>query len=156
MIELTDIHKTYRMGDVNVHALRGVSLTIEPGECIAIMGPSGSGKSTLLHVLGLLDVPDRGSYRLAGCEVAQLDDDSLAALRGQVIGFVFQQFNLLPRTTALENVALPLLYGANGTTPAHAQQLLQEVGLGERLGHRSNQLSGGQQQKVAIARALVN
>ncbi|MBI3996970.1 MAG: ABC transporter permease [Candidatus Omnitrophica bacterium] len=156
MIELTDVHKTYRMGDVNVHALRGVSLTIEPGECVAIMGPSGSGKSTLLHVLGLLDVPDRGSYRLAGREVAQLDEDSLAALRGQVIGFVFQQFNLLPRTTALENVALPLLYGANGTTPARAQQLLQEVGLGERLSHRSNQLSGGQQQRVAIARALVN
>ncbi len=156
MIELSGIHKTYRMGDVDVRALRGVSLTIEPGEFVAIMGPSGSGKSTLMHVLGLLDVPDAGSYRIHGQEVGRLSDDELAALRSRAIGFVFQQFNLLSRTTALENVALPLLYAANGTSTDDARALLQEVGLGQRISHKPNQLSGGQQQRVAIARALIN
>ena len=156
MIELSGVEKTYRMGDVDVCALRGVSLAIEPGEFAAIMGPSGSGKSTLMHVLGLLDAPDAGSYRLAGLEVSRLSDDELASLRSRTIGFVFQQFNLLARTTALENVALPLLYAPNGTTPDHALALLKDVGLGERLDHRPSQLSGGQQQRVAIARALIN
>ncbi len=156
MIELSGVHKTYRMGEVDVHALRGVSLTIQPGEFVAIMGPSGSGKSTLMHLLGLLDVPDSGSYRLAGREVARLNEDELSALRSQVIGFVFQQFNLLPRTTAMENVALPLLYSAHDGNDARARELLREVGLGDRLSHRPNQLSGGQQQRVAVARALIN
>ncbi len=156
MIELSGVHKTYRMGDVDVHALDGVSFTIEPGEFVAIMGPSGSGKSTLMHVLGLLDVPDAGSYRMNGQQVEQLSDDELAALRSRAIGFVFQQFNLLPRTTAVENVALPVLYSANGKSTTKARELLQEVGLGERLSHKPNQLSGGQQQRVAIARALIN
>jgi len=156
VIELSGVEKTYRMGDVDVCALRGVSLAIEPGEFAAIMGPSGSGKSTLMHVLGLLDAPDAGSYRLAGLEVSRLSDDELASLRSRTIGFVFQQFNLLARTTALENVALPLLYAPNGTTPDHALALLKDVGLGERLDHRPSQLSGGQQQRVAIARALIN
>ncbi|PIQ83410.1 MAG: MacB family efflux pump subunit [Candidatus Omnitrophica bacterium CG11_big_fil_rev_8_21_14_0_20_63_9] len=156
MIELSGVHKTYQMGDIEVRALRGVSLTIEPGEFVAIMGPSGSGKSTLMHVLGLLDVPDGGSYRLAGREISRLSEDELAAVRSRTIGFVFQQFNLLPRTTAIENVAMPLLYSSNGSTPATADTLLRDVGLGERMTHRPNQLSGGQQQRVAIARALIN
>jgi len=156
MIELSNVHKTYRMGEVDVRALREVSLRINRGEFVAIMGPSGSGKSTLMHLLGLLDVPDAGSYRLTGREVAGLNDDELAAVRSRVVGFVFQQFNLLPRTTAMENVALPLLYSANGAGDDAARELLREVGLGDRLSHRPNQLSGGQQQRVAIARALVN
>ena len=125
MIHLSDTHKTYRMGEIDVHALRGVSLAIAPGEFVAIMGPSGSGKSTLMHLLGLLDVPDRGSYRLAGREVAKLSDDELAAVRSRVIGFVFQQFNLLARTTAMENVALPSLYSANGASADTARELLR-------------------------------
>ncbi|HLB03238.1 MAG TPA: ATP-binding cassette domain-containing protein, partial [Nitrospiria bacterium] len=156
MIQLSNIHKTYPMGSVSVPALREISLTIERGEFIAIMGPSGSGKSTLLHILGLLDTPDNGSYKLFGKEVSQLNEDELAFLRGTVFGFVFQQFHLLPRTTALENVALPLLYHFKNTGASKARRLLEEVGLGARLQHRPNELSGGQQQKVAIARALIN
>ncbi|MEW6325311.1 MAG: ABC transporter permease [Nitrospirota bacterium] len=157
MLELTGIRKIYRMGAVEVAALNGVSLRIEPGEFTAVMGPSGSGKSTLLQILGLLDVPSDGSYRLSGREVSQLTDDELAGLRGKMFGFVFQQFHLLPRATALENVALPRLYASgNHADPARARRLLEEVGLGARLLHHSNELSGGQQQRVAIARALIN
>jgi len=153
MIEIKDVHKVYRMGDVDVHALRGVSLKIEAGEFVAIMGPSGSGKSTLMHILGLLDVPDKGSYKLLGREVSKLTEDELADLRGGTVGFVFQQFNLLARTPAVENAALPLLYGHGGGDP---EKLLKDVGLGSRLRHKPSELSGGQQQRVAIARALVN
>jgi len=156
MIELRDVHKTYSLGGSTVHALDGVTLSIEPGEFIAIMGPSGSGKSTLLHVLGLLDVPDRGSFRLLGREVARLSDDELAVLRRETIGFIFQQFNLLPRLTALENTAMPLLYSQGHLSFDRARTLLGEVGLSERATHRPNELSGGQQQRVAIARALIN
>ncbi len=156
MIELRDVSKTYRLGDTEVHALRGVSLRIDPGEYIAITGPSGSGKSTLMHVIGLLDVPDSGTYRLADREVSKLSADELAEARRETIGFVFQQFNLLPRITAAENVALPLIYSEHRLDLARARELLAQVGLGERTGHRSNELSGGQQQRVAIARALIN
>jgi len=156
MIRLSDVHKVYQMGEMKVLALRRVSLTIGPGEFVAIMGPSGSGKSTLLHILGLLDVPDSGSYRLLGKEVSKLTEDELAVLRGQTVGFIFQQFHLLARASAEENVALPLLYTINGEDAARPKQLLEEVGLGDRLGHKPSELSGGQQQRVAIARALVN
>ncbi len=156
MIELTDVHKTYRMGATEVHALRGVSLVIEPGEYVAITGPSGSGKSTLMHVIGLLDVPDAGSYRLFGQEVARLSEDELAAARRERIGFVFQTFNLLPRVSAAENVALPLIYSEHRLDLARAHALLAQVGLGERAAHKPSELSGGQQQRVAIARALIN
>jgi len=156
MIELKDVHKTYRMGDTTVYALRGVSLRIDSGEFVAITGPSGSGKSTLMHVIGLLDTPDSGSYQLLGREVANLEEDELAVLRREVIGFVFQQFNLLPRTAANENVAMPLIYSQHRLDLARADALLAQVGLKERARHRTNELSGGQQQRVAIARALVN
>src|SRR3990172_2012664 len=156
MIELKDIHKTYRMGETSVPALRGVSLTIEPGDFVAITGPSGSGKSTLMHVIGLLDVPDSGSYRLLGREVAHLKEDELAVFRREAICFVFQQFNLLPRVAADENVAMPLLYSRHHLDLARAEDLLTQVGLKDRVHHKSNELSGGQQQRVAIARALVN
>ena len=156
LIELKDIHKSYRMGDTTVYALRGVSLTIEPGEFVAITGPSGSGKSTLMHTIGLLDVPESGSYRLLGREVAHLEEDELAVLRREAIGFIFQQFNLLPRVAADENVAMPLLYSLHRLDLARADTLLAQVGLTERARHKPNELSGGQQQRVAIARALVN
>ncbi len=155
-IEFRDVHKTYRMGDTVVQALRGVSLDIESGEFVAITGPSGSGKSTLMHIIGLLDVPDAGSYRLHGREVAKLTEDELAVLRRGEIGFVFQQFHLLARTTAAENVSLPLLYSRGRYDLVVARELLARVGLADRATHRPNELSGGQQQRVAIARSLVN
>lgn len=156
MIEIRGLHKTYQPGDTPVAALCDVTLQIESGEFVAIMGPSGSGKSTLLHILGLLDVPDSGSYRLNGLEVSRLDEDELSLLRRKTIGLVFQQFHLLPRTSALENVELPMLYSRHRFDQDRAAQLLSDVGLAGRLEHRPNQLSGGQQQRVAIARALVN
>ena len=156
MLELEGVHKRYKMGDNVVSALRGVSLKIDQGDFVAIMGPSGSGKSTLMHVLGLLDVPDEGSYKIQGEEVSKLNEDELALLRRQVIGFIFQQFNLLPRMDALENVALPLLYSERQLDLQRAQGLLEKVGLGTRVHHRPNELSGGQQQRVAIARSLIN
>ncbi len=156
LLELGDVTKTYRMGEETVFALRGVSLAIEAGDFVAIMGPSGSGKSTLMHVLGLLDVPSGGRYAIAGRAVAGLNADELAVLRRETIGFIFQQFNLLPRMSAWENVALPLLYSAGEMNAPKAQELLERVGLGTRIQHRPNELSGGQQQRVAIARALVN
>ncbi len=156
MIELSSVSRIYRMGDTTVAALNGVSLSIAHGEFVAIMGPSGSGKSTLMHVLGLLDRPDSGSYRLFGREVAGLSEDELSVLRSRIVGFVFQQFHLLSRTTARENVAMPLLYSSGRTDLARAEKLLRDIGMGERVLHKPNELSGGQQQRVAIARALIN
>jgi putative ABC transport system ATP-binding protein len=158
MIQVRDMRKTYQMGDIDVPALRGVSFSIRRGEFVAMVGPSGSGKSTLMNLLGCLDTPDSGEYILDGLNVAQLDRDLLAAVRNRKIGFVFQQFNLLPRQTALENVALPLIYLGGVSAEerqARAQEVLELVGLGDRLEHRPKELSGGQQQRVAIARALV-
>jgi macrolide transport system ATP-binding/permease protein len=156
MIEIRDITKTYEMGETAVHALRSVSLKIDDGEFVAIMGPSGSGKSTLLHILGLLDTPDGGSYELDGREVAGLTEDELAVLRRHTVGFIFQQFNLLPRMTAVENVLLPLLYTRQHEHTERGAELLARLGLGDRRTHRPNELSGGQQQRVAIARSLMN
>jgi putative ABC transport system ATP-binding protein len=160
IIRVRDLAKTFLVGEVEVRALRGVSLDVAPGEFLALTGPSGSGKSTFLHVLGCLDHPTSGSYELAGRDVAGLSKDDRAYIRNHEIGFVFQGFNLLPRTSALENVQLPLLYtGHDLTAPERrrrAAAALQAVGLGDRLDHYPNQLSGGQQQRVAIARALVN
>ena len=159
LIELRDLSKTYDLGEVKVHALQGVSLDINEGEFVALIGPSGSGKSTLMNTLGCLDRPTKGSYRLAGEQVAGLSPDELARLRNRRIGFIFQNFNLLSRTTALENVEAPLLYNADCPRRDRAKRataILTRVGLADRLDHRPSQLSGGQQQRVAIARALVN
>ena len=156
MIELKDITKEYQMGVETVHALRGVDLTIADGEFAAIMGPSGSGKSTLMNIIGCLDLPTAGEYHLDGIDVSAMTDDEQARVRNKHIGFVFQQFNLLPRTTATKQVALPLMYAGVGRQERtdRAKEALTKVGLGDRLQHRPDELSGGQQQRVAIARAL--
>jgi putative ABC transport system ATP-binding protein len=160
VVQLDEIHKIYDSGEVPVHAVRGVTLTIERGDFVAVMGASGSGKSTLMNLLGCLDRPTKGSYLLGGTDVSKLDRNQLADIRNQKLGFVFQGFNLLARTTALENVELPMLYGARKLSSRQmrdkAMQSLELVGLGQRSEHFPSQLSGGQQQRVAIARALIN
>src|ERR671927_124521 len=158
LISMRDIWKTYQMGTEKVHALHGVSFDIPRGEYIAITGPSGSGKSTLMNLIGCLDTPSQGQYWLNGKNVSEMDDDELARIRNQEVGFVFQTFNLLARATALHNVELPLIYGGIPGAKRHemAKQALSEVDLVERMTHRPNELSGGQRQRVAIARALVN
>lgn len=158
MIEVSGLSKSYKTGNIEVIALREINFKIESGEYISIMGPSGSGKSTLMNILGCIDTPTSGSYRLDGQEVSTLDDEGLATIRNQKVGFVFQTFNLLPRLTALANVELPLVYSGTGRNERRERALkaLERVGLSDRVNHKPNELSGGQSQRVAIARALVN
>lgn len=157
LIELKDVYKIYQMGEETVHALDGISLTVDPGEFVAIVGSSGSGKSTAMNIIGCLDVPTSGTYHLGGVDVSTMDDDQQAEIRNKMLGFIFQQYNLLPRLNLMENVEVPLVYAGVSRAERHARarEVLEQVGLGDKLKNRPNQLSGGQQQRVSIARALV-